>query len=388
MIEQEKFRKRIKDLFQSAEMKKLIDEVRSGNKDYDPRKIYQILGEQGLLAPNLPKEYGGLDKSLFETAALIEEMSLNGVPESLHVLSVLIVANLLYLSATKVQKQKYLPELATGEKFACILYSEPKIGSDLSALETKASLCKDGTYQLYGRKVYSMKTHLSDYGLCAARTSNKSSKYEGLTLFMVPLDSKGVTINAIPSLSDESLFEVILDGVTVTEDDIIGKKDEGWSIINKALSVERTGLDYYVRAIRWFNLIFERAIMDNEVESENFLIEFSRLKCKLDSSRYLTYKVLDQLESTGSVDESLAAISKWYSSELACEIVWKGLELRGIKASLSEEHGYNPLYGSLEAAYREAPGLTLSAGTSEILLESISKFQLNISEKRNDENVI
>lgn len=377
--EQQEFRNNLINIFQSEEMQTLIKNIKLRDIDTDAREIYRLLGDQGLLAPNLPRKYGGLDKSLFEAAIVVEEMSNNGVPESLHVLSSLIVGNLLLLSATEEQKQKYLPDLAKGVKNAVILYSEPRNGSDLSSLEASANANNNGEYVLNGRKVYSVKTHLADYGLFAARTSKKSSRYDGLTLFMVPLKEHGVTINSIPSLSDESLFEVVLNNVKVTTEDMIGSLDEGWAIINKALSVERTGLDYFVKAQRWFTNICDRELKYSEFNSETKLIEMARLRCKLDASRYLTYKVLDEIESSGSVDESVAAISKWYASELACEIVWKGQELTGLESCISENHSFNPIYGSLEASYRETPGLTLSAGTSEMMLETISKFRLNIS---------
>ncbi|WP_187445064.1 acyl-CoA dehydrogenase family protein [Rossellomorea vietnamensis] len=375
--EQEEFREKVIALLNTAEIQEKRKMIKKANLDSDPREIYRILGEQGLLAPNFPSEFGGLNKTLIEAAILVEEMSNSGIPEALHVLTSLIIGNVILLSATKSQKEKYLPQLADGSKNACILYSEPKHGSDLSSLESRAYNNEDlGTYSIFGRKVYSMKTHISDYGLIAVRTSEKQSKYDGLSLFMVPLNSEGVTISEIPSLSDESLYEVILDGVVVDNTCMIGKENDGWSVINKALSVERTGLDYFVRAKRWFDLIYTREI--NNIPTESTLIELSRLRCKLDASRYLTYKVINEFNRLGAVDESLSAISKLYASELACEVVWKGHELRGVEACLKDNHGYSELYGSLESAYREAPGLTLSAGTSEMMLETISKLRLTI----------
>jgi len=379
--QQEKFRQEIKNFFESQEIQKILREIKSQNVDFDARRIYRLLGEQGLLAPNWSKEYGGLDKSFYEAAIVGEEMSNYGVPEALYILSVFIVGNLLNLSATDKQKQRFLKKIAKGIEFVTILYSEPKFGSDLSSIETKATLNKDGQYSISGRKVWSMKTHIADYGLCAARTSNLNSKYDGLTLFMVPLKDKAVKLNRIESLSDESLYEVILNEVIVSEEDIIGELNKGWSIMNKALSVERTGLDYYIRAKRWFNSIRQREIEYDLNIDNNKLIDLMRLDCKLDVSSLLTYKVLGELQTTSGVDESLAAISKWYASELACEVVWKGHELGGIISCLREDHGYNPLYGSLESAYRETPGLTLSAGTSEMLLQSISKFRLELDNR-------
>lgn len=371
--EQKVFRDKLISYMNSEEIREKLKEVQNNGPEWDGRDIYKLLGKKGLLAPNWAKQYGGLDKSWHEVGILAEELSISGVPEALYILSVLICGNVILMCGTEEQKERYLPALAKGSQYATVLYSEPKSGSDLSSLETRAESDGDNSYLLYGRKVYSMKTHLADYGLCAARTSKNISKYDGLTVFMMPLRQKGVTIKPIPSLSDESLFEVVLDGVQVYDHEIIGSKDNGWSVINRALTVERTGLDYYIRARRWFNLASHHMV-ENLKYSENSYVEFARLEFKLDCSRYLTYQILEQLECNGAIDESLAAISKWYASELACEIVWKAHSLIGLDAAVTN---HKSLLGGLEAAYREAPGLTLSAGTSEMMLESISKFRLN-----------
>lgn len=347
------------------------------DKDWDARSIYKILGEKGYLAPNWPTNLGGIDKSFINVGILAETLSDFKVPEALYVLSVLIVGNLIMLSGSDSQKEKYLPQLASGNKYATILYSEPKAGSDLSALETKAIPREDGTYLLYGRKVYNMKTHLANYALCAARTSEKLSKYDGLTVFMVDLDQPGVHINPISSLSDECLFEILLDGAIVNNEDIIGERDNGWTVINKALTIERTGLDYYIRAKKWFEISLE-AFSAQEIKSlDSDFIKISRLGGKLDCARFLTFQILSQIQNDNLPDETITAISKWYSSELACEVMSEFHSILGTEMIVDQ----GVYFGGLEAAYREAPGLTLSAGTSEMMLENISKLNFYLNNK-------
>jgi alkylation response protein AidB-like acyl-CoA dehydrogenase len=374
--EQERFRGVIKNFFQSDEVQQVLKEIKETGEEVDPRKLYRIMGEQGFLAVNWPIEYGGQGKTMVESAIVAEEMSRNGIPESLHVISIQIVGMLLLKVATEKQKQLLLPPMAKGEAYACVLYTEPSAGSDLGGLKTRAELDQDGYYRIYGEKVYNMKTHLCDYGLCAARTTTRGTKYDGITLFMVPLKSEGVSLTKIDSLADESFYKVTLNGVRVSPEMIIGEVDNGWPVINKMLAIERTGLDYYIRAERWYHMILQNAYQNGLVRSDSVLIELAKLGSKLDAARFLTYKSIEQMEDRGHVDESLAAISKWYCSELACEIIWKGLEVRGIGACLGDSHGYPEVYGSLEAAYREAPGLTISAGTSEMMLETLTKIKL------------
>lgn len=373
--QQHAFRTSVCAFFESDRVQSQLHVIKQRPEEYDARSIYRLMGEQGLLAANWPTELGGQGRTTLEAAIVAEEMSRYGIPEALQVISIQIVGMLLFLSASEEQKQRYLLPMARGEEFACVLYTEPRSGSDLGSLETRAERQEDGTYAIYGRKVYSMKTHLTDYGLCAARTSHKGSKYEGLTLFMVPLHQEGVSLQPIASMADESFYEVVLDGACVGADAMIGELNGAWSLINKALAVERTGLDYYVRAQRWFDMIWDQAMNSGQVEDDTTLIELARLSSKLDASRLMTYRVLEQLQR-GAVEEVVAATSKWYASELACEVVFTGTELRGLEACMADGHGYSDLYGSLESAYRETPGLTISAGSSEMMLETIAKMGL------------
>lgn len=373
--QQQAFRAMVRTFFESDSVQAQLHLIKQRPEEYDARSIYRLMGEQGLLAANWPTELGGQGRTMLESAIVAEEMSRYGIPEALQVISIQIVGMLLFLSASEEQKKRYLLPMARGEEFACVLYTEPRAGSDLGSLETRAERQEDGTYAIYGRKVYSMKTHLTDYGLCAARTSNKGSKYEGLTLFMLPLRQEGVSLQPIDSMADESFYQVLLDGARVDADAIIGDLDGAWSLINKALAVERTGLDYYVRAQRWFDMIWDQAMNSGQIEDDTTLIELARLSSKLDASRFMTYRVLEQLQK-GAVEEVVAATSKWYASELACEVVFTGTELRGFEACMADGHGYSDLYGSLEAAYRETPGLTISAGSSEMMLETISQMGL------------
>ncbi|WP_128896680.1 acyl-CoA dehydrogenase family protein [Longirhabdus pacifica] len=368
--EQIAFRKQVSSFFQSEEIREEVKRIRQ-HKELDATSIYRMLGEKKWLAVNWSEHYGGQGKTLTEAAILSEEMSKAGVPEALHVISIQIVGMLLYMVANEEQKERYLIPMAAGEKYAAVLYTEPHAGSDLSSLKTEAKRMEDGSYNIYGTKVYSMKTHLADYAITAARTTHAQSKYDGLTLFMVPLKKDGVYIKPIDSMADESFFEVKLDGVNVSDADRIGELDKGWAIINQALAIERTGLDYYIRALRWFHMVESQMTNTADVSAK---VELKKLKSKLQSSRLLMYKILDQFERTGNVDESLAAMSKMYASELACEVVWKGFELRGTGASLCQDHGYPAHLGSLESAYRETPGLTISAGSTEMMLETVAKL--------------
>lgn len=258
--EQELFKQEVRAFFHSEEVLRLLDEVNAAppREEVHPQQIYRWLGERGWLAVNWPARFGGLGKTVIEAAVVSEEMCLAGVPDTVHINSIDIVGLFLLLAGTEHQKQRFLPPMARGEMIASVLYSEPDSGSDLSSLTTRAEF--DGqAYVIWGRKIFSLKTQLADYGLCAVRTKKSQTNYDGITLFMVPLRAPGVQITPYWNMTDERFNEVVLDGVRVGAEEIIGQLHDGWRLINAALTIERTGMDYYARMRHWLNAIVVRA---------------------------------------------------------------------------------------------------------------------------------
>ena len=185
-----------------------------GSDEHEPdaRRLYRELGRLGLLAVNWPQEYGGRDLSLLDAGRVVEELVRAGVPDTLHVNTIQIVGLFLLLAGTPEQKTTYLPAFASGEKFASVLYTEPGAGSDLASLRTTAVEDGDG-WRLNGTKVFSLKSDVTDVGLCAARTSMEENKLAGITLFLVDLHAEGVRRAVLPSFADEQFHRVELHDV-------------------------------------------------------------------------------------------------------------------------------------------------------------------------------
>ncbi|GHH18634.1 acyl-CoA dehydrogenase family protein [Streptomyces rubradiris] len=189
---------------------------------------------------------------------MTEELIGHGVPDIVHTLSIDIVGLALLMPNTGEQKKRLLPGIARSEGAASILFSEPGVGSDLAALETRAERDGDG-WRLRGRKVYGMKSHLADFALCAARTSESDVKYHGITLFVVPLKTPGVVVGPLWNLSDERFGDITPAGVRVTRDDVVGDVDGGWEVINYVLGLERTGVEFEAKAARWCDVLLRHA---------------------------------------------------------------------------------------------------------------------------------
>lgn len=331
--------------------------------------VHRRLGKLGWLAINWPERYGGSGATIVEKAILTEEMIRHGVPENVHSLGVDIVGNAIHLFGTPEQKDRFLPGLARGEITANVLFSEPDVGSDLASLTTRAEPDGDG-WRLYGRKIYNMKAQHSEFALCAARTSTGPVNFSGITLFLVPLQSVGTVVEPVWNLSEERFDLVTLDGIRLGPEDVLGDVDDGWQVLGKVLPLERTGLDHSAKAERTLSALREHA----PPGCEERLVQ---LETRVRAARLLAWRCITNLHE-GRPDEVHSATAKWYTSETAKEVSLAAVELLGPRALLDARDPEAIAEGVFDAAFREAPGLTLAQGSSEIMLFFVATSKLGL----------
>lgn len=348
----EAFRQHVRDVLAAPDPRAELDRVHATRGEPDERPLYRLLGAAGLLAVSWPVEYGGLGREASLTAVVVEELMRHGVPDMLYVNGIQTIGQFVLMAGTADQKARLLPPLARGERFASVLYTEPDVGSDLSGLTTTATQVPGG-FLVRGTKTYSLKSGITDVGLCAARTG--SSRYGDITLLLVDLHADGVRVTALPGIADEQFHEVTLDDVFVPDRDVVGAPGDGWALLTQALPLERTGLDYALRAERWYAAASTASPPDERT---------ARLGARVEAARLLARKAAEAV-AAGRQDTTLTASAKWYCSELAADIAWWATE-NGV--------------GVLDSAYREAPGLTLSGGTSEMMLQLLAGAVLTTGE--------
>ncbi len=327
-----------------------------------------MLGERNLLAPHWPVAYGGLGLPFNYGGIVTEELVRAGIPETLHISTVQIVGQFLLVIGNEQQKLRHLPPIARGEHFVSVLYTEPTTGCDIGSLTTVAEPDGDG-YRLTGTKVFSLKTQLADYSLCAARTGEGETRYAGITLFMVDMATPGIRVAPIPTIWDEPFYQVELDGAVVPADCVLGRPGEGWALLSKGLPIERNGLDYYLKAERWFEAALG-CLAEQYPEpggADDGLLELiGRNSASLRAAHLLAWDVLGGIK-TGQVDETAAAIARYHAGELAGSIAkWAG------SVPTAAQRSAGGLATVLEEGYLEAPGVTLSAGTSEMMLQLVA----------------
>ncbi|KOX23571.1 MULTISPECIES: acyl-CoA dehydrogenase family protein [unclassified Streptomyces] len=373
----DEFRRELREVLYSPAVDDLVNAVatRADGMDGDARELYRHLGKHGVLAPAWPSEYGGRDGDFTETLVLMEELVQRGVPQSLYFISVQIVGSLILQSGTEEQKRTLLPRLASGDLAACILFTEPDNGSDLAGVVTRAERNdRTGAWTVSGRKKFNLKTAYADVALIAARTDDSVSPYEGISLFLAPLSSPGVTVRPLPSLADEQFHDVSLDGVRVGDDALLGAPGEGWSLITGMFSAERSGVDYYARGLHWLRLAEEQLTAGGRRAGEDEASGLARHWARLDAGRLLSGRALQRLQER-EPDIAEASLAKWHNSDTAQQIAWWSLERLGLPVAAGGPQASSTEV--LEAAYREAAGMTISGGASEVLLEIVAGARLH-----------
>jgi alkylation response protein AidB-like acyl-CoA dehydrogenase len=205
------------------------------------RRIQRALWDGGLAGITVPKAYGGqgLDhrhEEIFHEEAEPYRLAWHFGNAFNIVLPVLLA------HGTEAQKKKYIPAMLSGEQLWCQLLSEPSGGSDLAGLLTRAEKRGD-VWLLNGSKVWTSGGHVSDMGLCLARTDPTVRKHAGLTMFLVNMHAPGMTINPIRLVRGGSDFcQEFLDDVEVPDEDRVGEVNDGWKVANTQLSAERAGM--------------------------------------------------------------------------------------------------------------------------------------------------
>jgi alkylation response protein AidB-like acyl-CoA dehydrogenase len=199
------------------------------------------LGNAGWSMPVLPVEWYGKGVAREEGIRLTQIVSDRtlGPPGGL---GLLLAAPTIATVGSDEQKARYVPDIVTGRKAWCQLFSEPGAGSDLAGLNTSA--VRDGDeWVVNGQKVWTSTAQYADMGMLLCRTNPDVPKHQGLTYFAFDMDQPGVEVRPLREMTGRAFFnEVFLTDVRVPHDAAIGGVDNGWAVANTTLAFERAGL--------------------------------------------------------------------------------------------------------------------------------------------------
>ena len=206
-----------------------------------PKPSAKQLVEAGYVVPHWPKPYG-LEAGPIEQLIIAEELKRARIRRPQNPIGIGWAGPTILEAGTEEQKNTYLPGLLTGKDFWCQLFSEPDSGSDLANLSTRAE--RDGDeYVINGSKIWSSGAHISKYGILIARTNPDASKHKGISYFICPMDTPGISMSPIIDMTTAHSFnQVFFDDVRIPVDLRIGEEGDGWRLAKVTLSNERVQL--------------------------------------------------------------------------------------------------------------------------------------------------
>ncbi len=347
--------------------------------DEYPTKIVEGMKEMGIFGLMIPEEYGGLGESLLTYALVVEEIARGWMSVSGIINTHFIVAYMLLQHGTQEQKQKYLPRMATGEVRGAFSMSEPGLGSDVSAIKTKAVKgdTVDGVDQwsITGQKMWLTNGGSANLVAVLVKTdTGAESVYKNLTTFLVEKEpgfgetAQGVTVpGKIEKMGYKGVdtTELVLDGHETTSAQILGG-EPGKGFYQMMDGVEVGRVNVAARACGVSMRAFELGIAYAQqretfgkkiAEHQGILFRLADMATKVEASHQLMVKAA-KLKDSGARNDLEAGMAKYLAAENCADVVEQSFRIHG-------GYGYSKEY-EIERLYREAPMLLIGEGTAEI----------------------
>lgn len=205
------------------------------------RALQSKVYEGGFAGITFPVEYGGRGLSRAHEKAFLEESRAYRMPDYgiAYGATFVVCAETMLAHASPDFLHRHIPKMLAGEEIWVQFFSEPDAGSDLAGVRSRAVRAGD-RWVLNGAKIWTSGAYLADYGLCLARTNWDVPKHRGLTWFAVRTDAPGVTVSQITQIDGTADFcQEFFDDVELTDDDVIGEVDQGWTVAQTMLVFER-----------------------------------------------------------------------------------------------------------------------------------------------------
>jgi acyl-CoA dehydrogenase len=330
------------------------------------------LAEAGFVGLTIPAEYGGRapadGSGYLHRYVVTEELLAHGAPVGAHWIADRQVAPGLLAYGSEQQRRRLLPLIAAGRLYSAIGMSEHGAGSDLAAVQSRATRSDDG-WLLNGTKVWTSGAHLAHQIVVLARTSplDPEHRHAGFSQFIVPTDRPGITISPIVLMNGEHHFnEVLFDDVRLTDDDVLGDIGSGWHQVTSELGFERSGPERFLStATLLFDVI--AALRRRDVDDRTAAV-VGDLVARMVSLRQLSVSVARAL-TAGEDANTTAAMVKDLGTRFEQDSVEVAADLLDAVDGPDAAH----LRALLAVARVHSPLFTLRGGTNEVLRGVVAK---------------
>ncbi len=339
----------------------------------------------GYVGLSWPVEYGGRGATIMEQAIFYEEMARAQAPELPNAIGLDMAGPAIMVHGTDAQKRWHLARILSAEHIFSQGFSEPNAGSDLANVETRAERIASG-WRITGQKVWTSFAHFANWCTVLARTDPTARKHRGLTYFIVDMRMPGSTIRPLRQMSGDAEFnELLLDGVEVPDENVLGQVNGGWDVAITTLMFERgprtitrqlilrEGLTGLLDLARRYTRAGERVGGDPLVRQR-----VGQLCIETEALRLTTLRILTKM-LRGEPAGPEGSVAKLFFSETWQRVAELGLELQGAYAMLDAGTSWIVDDGVWQYRALRSRGNTIQGGTSEIMRNIIAERVLGLA---------
>lgn len=357
------------------------------------RRWHQILFEKGWVAPAWPREYGGPGWDSAQREIFHEECARIKAPV-LPAFGVSLCGPVIMRFGTAEQKAFHLPRILSNEHYWCQGYSEPNAGSDLASLQTRA--VRDGdAYIVDGSKIWTTHAHHANWIFMLVRTDPDAKVQAGISFLISPLDTPGITIRPIRSISGEhELNQVFFERVRVPVANRLGDENAGWTVAKYLLEFERGGQPAGVAQRVGLGDVeaiarLERATSGGALADDpDFRRKAAALEIEIMALEWTSRRLSGASDAASSVGGVAASIKKLLGSQKTQDVAELTLEAIGVYApadqrpalgNAPEEPPVGPEYAATATArYFNNRAVTIFGGSSEIQHNILARLALGL----------
>jgi len=336
------------------------------------RKLY----EKGWIAPNWPRERGGMALDAGKMVVYLEEMERHGVarpPDQ----GITQVGPLLMRFGTQAQQDHYLPPTLSGEYIWCQGYSEPNAGSDLAGLQT-AAVPEGEHFVVNGQKIWTSLADDATHIYLLARTGKGAKKQQGISFLLVELKTPGITLRPIRNLAGHEEFcHVFFDDVRVPRANLVGELNDGWTVAKALLGFERLSIGSPRRPQYALNRLEAVARAKGLLDDPGFVDRFTALRLDIEDGATLYGRFVEQVKRGEPLGQDVSMLKVWTMEtwQRLTELLIEAGAEQGVVAGVQDVAGVetdflNPFYYSRPA--------TLYGGSSEIQRNILAKYVLKL----------
>lgn len=366
--EQQLLKNSARDFLNTECPKSVVREIEASESAHSP-ELWNKMAELGWMGLPLPEQYGGAEFSLLDLAILFEELGRAAMPSPMF--SSIVQGALPILDwGTEEQKSSILPKVASGEMILTFAMAEPQVSYDARYVATKATTQGD-SYSLSGTKLFVPYAHIADRILVVTRTSGSPGDEKGLTVFIIDARAPGITETQLINIAADKLSEVVLDGVSASSSDILGKVEDGFEVVQSILTKSA--------AIRCAEMVGgAQAELEITAEYTKTRHQFDRpigtfqavqhkladMFIDVNGARWITYQAIWRLTENLPVEKELA-IAKAFT-DIASQRVALGAQQ--LHAGIGYDRDYD-----IHFYYRRQKAFDLRQGTTAVHLATLAE---------------